>query len=61
MTVHPDIGFYGDHRNREWKQYALPDDNEPEMGACPFHTRTNGLRLAFPEAEIPDEVYKSHF
>jgi len=40
MTVHPDIGFYGNLVNREWKQYALPDDNEPEAGACPFHTRT---------------------
>jgi len=26
---------------REWKQYAIPDDNEPETGACPFHTRAN--------------------
>jgi uncharacterized protein len=40
MTVHPDIGFYGNIGNREWKQYALPDDNEPEAGGCPFHTRT---------------------
>ena len=39
MTVHPDIGFYGNLGNREWKQYALPDDNEPETGVCPFHTR----------------------
>jgi FPC/CPF motif-containing protein YcgG len=39
MPVHPDIGFYGDARNREWKQYALPDDNAPEQGTCPFHTR----------------------
>lgn len=37
MRVHPDIGFYGDPWNREWKQYALPDDNEPEIGICPFH------------------------
>ena len=39
MSVHPDIGFYGDSANREWKQYALPDDNEPERGTCPFHAR----------------------
>lgn len=37
MPVHPDIGFYGDPGNREWKQYALPDDNEAEPGGCPFH------------------------
>ncbi len=40
MPVHPDIGFYGDPVNREWKQYALPDDNEAESGICPFHART---------------------
>lgn len=39
MPVHPDIGFYGESKNREWKQYALPDDNEPLIGTCPFHTR----------------------
>jgi FPC/CPF motif-containing protein YcgG len=39
MPVHPDIGFYGLPTNREWKQYALPDDNSPEGGHCPFHTR----------------------
>lgn len=38
MPVHPDIGFYGQDANREWKQYALPDDNAPEHGRCPFHT-----------------------
>ena len=38
MSVHPDIGFYGDIDNREWKQYALPDDNTSEIGVCPFHT-----------------------
>jgi FPC/CPF motif-containing protein YcgG len=41
IAIHPDIGFYGSMGNREWKQYALPDDNQPESGACPFHTRTN--------------------
>ncbi|AXC15919.1 hypothetical protein ACPOL_6707 [Acidisarcina polymorpha] len=40
MAVHPDIGFYGNLTNREWKQYALPDDNEAETGTCPFHTRS---------------------
>jgi hypothetical protein len=38
LPVHPDIGFYGDVANREWKQYALPDDNEPEAGSCPYHS-----------------------
>ncbi len=44
MTVHPDIGFYGNLGNREWKQYALPDDNKPEMGNCPLHTRPPRMR-----------------
>ena len=44
MPVHPDIGFYGDAANREWKQYALPDDNEPERGTCPFHVQVNRPR-----------------
>lgn len=39
MPVHPDIGFYGDPRNREWKQYCLPDDNAPVGGRCPFAGR----------------------
>jgi uncharacterized protein len=44
MPVHPDIGFYGDPTNREWKQYALPDDNEPERGTCPFHAQVRRPR-----------------
>jgi len=40
MPVHPDIGFYGQPMNHEWKQYALPDDNSPERGVCPFHVRS---------------------
>jgi uncharacterized protein len=39
IPIHPDIGFYGLPTNREWKQYALPDDNSPEQAGCPFHTR----------------------
>ena len=39
MPLHPDIGFYGDVTNSEWKQYALPDDNQPESGTCPFSMR----------------------
>lgn len=40
LPLHPDIGFYGQSTNREWKQYALPDDNEPLAGGCPFHPRS---------------------
>jgi FPC/CPF motif-containing protein YcgG len=45
MPVHPDIGFYGDPSNREWKQYALPDDNEPEHGTCPFQAGIDSMFL----------------
>jgi hypothetical protein len=40
ISVHPDIGFYGQPANREWKQYALADDNSPERGSCPFLNRS---------------------
>ena len=44
MPVHPDIGFYGEAANREWKQYALPDDNEAERGTCPFRVQVDRPR-----------------
>lgn len=47
MPVHPDIGFYGDPRNREWKQYVLPDDNAPVDGQCPF------ARATMPKSSPP--------
>ena len=39
MEAHPDLGFFGEAGNLEWKQYCLPDDNTPAMGACPFLSR----------------------
>ena len=42
VEPHPDLGFYGDAVNREWKQYFLPDDNDATVGVCPFRTRTTG-------------------
>lgn len=39
VQAHPDLGFYGDPGNLEWKQYFLPDDNQPIAGACPFSSR----------------------
>lgn len=40
VEPHPDLGFYGDPGNLEWKQYFLPDDNTPHVDACPFMRRT---------------------
>jgi len=34
-----DLGFYNDPRNREWKQYGIPDGPELQMSRCPFHQR----------------------
>lgn len=39
MPTHPDLGIYGDISNREWKQYALPDDNSRVTGMCPFRPK----------------------
>lgn len=36
MGAHPELLAFGEPANREWKQYVLPDDNEPQSGGCPF-------------------------
>lgn len=36
LSPHCDLGFYGDPQNREWKQYFLPDDEQPVSGECPL-------------------------
>jgi len=39
IPAHPDLGFYGDPGNLEWKQYFLPDENLPALDKCPFLSR----------------------
>ncbi len=41
VEPHPELEHmaYGDLEMREWKQYVLPDDNEPLPQNCPFHPR----------------------
>ncbi|SHH81364.1 YqcI/YcgG family protein [Pollutimonas bauzanensis] len=39
IPAHPDLGFYGEPGNLEWKQYFLPDDNTPNVDKCPFLAR----------------------
>jgi len=39
LGAHPDLGFYGEPGNLEWKQYFLPDDNTPAVDKCPFLSR----------------------
>jgi len=36
---HPDLGFYGDPGNLEWKQYFLEDENVAAADQCPFLKR----------------------
>lgn len=42
IGAHPDLGFYGDPGNLEWKQYFLPDSNEKAVDRCPFLSRGQG-------------------
>ncbi|MFP3706802.1 amino acid adenylation domain-containing protein [Paraburkholderia sp. SIMBA_009] len=37
--AHPDLGFYGDPGNLEWKQYFLDDHNVRAADVCPFLKR----------------------
>ena len=39
VSAHPDLGFYGDAGNLEWKQYFLTDENVPATDRCPFLKR----------------------
>ncbi|MEW6341987.1 MAG: YqcI/YcgG family protein [Paraburkholderia sp.] len=39
VTAHPDLGFYGDPGNLEWKQYFLSDENIAAEDRCPFLKR----------------------
>lgn len=39
VPPHPDLGFYGDPGNLEWKQYFLADENAPAADRCPFLKR----------------------
>ncbi|MCW8060868.1 condensation domain-containing protein, partial [Agrobacterium tumefaciens] len=50
VAHHPDLGVYGDPDNREWKQYFLSDDDEPNRGACPFLARKKDQELAAEKA-----------
>ncbi|WLV26016.1 YqcI/YcgG family protein [Aciduricibacillus chroicocephali] len=36
MPPHPDLGQIGTDK-LEWRQYIISDDNEKEIGKCPFH------------------------
>ncbi|WP_167058771.1 YqcI/YcgG family protein, partial [Burkholderia sp. Ax-1719] len=43
VEPHPDLGFYGDPGNLEWKQYFLGDNNARAGDVCPFLSRKSRL------------------
>ncbi|MCY0386852.1 YqcI/YcgG family protein [Robbsia sp. Bb-Pol-6] len=56
VAAHPDLGFFGDPGNLEWKQYFLDDANAPAQDRCPFLKRLrrdNRERAAVPAAALP--------
>ena len=52
--AHPDLGFYGDAGNLEWKQYFLDDHNVAAQDACPFLKRQ--ARKNMSPAVVPEAV-----
>ncbi|MGS0897338.1 YqcI/YcgG family protein [Burkholderia stagnalis] len=57
VEPHPDLGFYGDPGNLEWKQYFLADNNQVAGDRCPFLARRN--RNAGAGLQI-DEMRAAH-
>ncbi|WP_408439591.1 YqcI/YcgG family protein [Paraburkholderia caffeinilytica] len=44
ISAHPDLGFFGDPGNLEWKQYFLDDANVRADDRCPFLKRQREAR-----------------
>lgn len=42
VAPHPDLGDYGDPRNREWVQYFVADDQTTLYDRCPMRDIENG-------------------
>lgn len=54
VEPHPDLGFYGDPGNLEWKQYFLSDENVAAIDKCPFLNRRHAtLQQRSAMAEKP--------
>jgi uncharacterized protein len=45
IPAHPDLGFFGDPGNLEWKQYFLDDGNTPADDRCPFLKRQRQAKV----------------
>ena len=39
LAVYPELAYFGTAENREWKQYFVPETNEPITRSCPFAPR----------------------
>jgi len=49
MAPSPQLGMYGDPEVRQWKQYWLPDTNEPTAEArCPLRISRPAVSKAYP-------------
>ncbi len=43
VPIYPELAYFGDESNREWKQYFVPDDNTPLAQKCPFITKHTSI------------------
>ncbi|QKS45640.1 YqcI/YcgG family protein [Paenibacillus cellulosilyticus] len=41
VDIPADSSKLGEKKDYYWKQYVIPDNNEPTKGGCPFHTKDN--------------------
>ncbi|CAB3734801.1 Linear gramicidin synthase subunit D [Paraburkholderia sediminicola] len=53
VSAHPDLGFYGDPGNLEWKQYFLTDENTPAGDRCPFLKRSRRVLADGADTSAP--------
>jgi len=58
IPAHPDLGFYGDPGNLEWKQYFLDDKNVAAQDVCPFLKRQAQQAMLQDPAPQPAEPIK---
>ena len=59
VSAHPELGWYGQQENREWKQYFLHDDNNHTTGQCPFklkRSEQHGRKKSLPVQQVHDGV-----
>jgi uncharacterized protein len=57
VSAHPDLGFYGDPGNLEWKQYFLTDENVAAEDRCPFLKRKKAQAAADAKAPPRGHTY----